>query len=226
MHWNCVKSVTIDDWAERRGEFWRHNKWRFRSILDVKQPSWIESESAEQKVKVIYRQTTDRPARITRRKEAEAGDEKKLNENCGKEIPFNAEFIVYRNKFIGMLVGFEDMWDSHLGRISIAKHYIEQNRRKTWLIYPASYKMEPWVEEFDHEETVKTLRKNATGPAQTKSSSPIVFSTKKYRPSRLFRLPKAQSRYISSLVCNPKNGRVYRPVWSRSSIRSAWCDLL
>lgn len=47
--------------------------------------------------------------------------------HCTEQVRFNGKYVKWKNPLIGMISRDAAMWDGRLGRISVAKHFINLN---------------------------------------------------------------------------------------------------
>lgn len=80
-----------------------------------------------------------------------------------------------------MLTGFQLTWDSHLGRITVAKHCLTLADEKTQPFHSFPYHAGTKSRELDKTEIEKISLQKTVGPAQTIWAAPIVLHQNKMR---------------------------------------------
>lgn len=72
-----------------------------------------------------YQDVENRKTQIDSPIKVERGDAKRMAHDRRHYIKIDPEHDEYHDKFFGRMTELESLWDSHLGRTSVAKHRIE-----------------------------------------------------------------------------------------------------
>lgn len=104
---------------------------------------------------------------------------KRQARNWRDKVKISQKYSTYRDDFIEMLIKFQSIWDSDIGRISVSNHCIKFSNDNTKPVHPACYLAGPTTREFAKSEIEKMLAKNITEPVQTEWSAPILFAPRK-----------------------------------------------